>query len=637
LFQEPKGIAVDSLGNVFVADSHNNTIRKGTFTQYAPASLIPYTVSGTNGQIVVTLTQPPTNGGWRLPWELAWRQSGEEATNLAPGNYPIEFREVPGFVIFPLTDPVAVTNNGVTPVSREYYPTINPTDPNSASGSLTVNLGPNPPPGAGWRFLGDSAAFLPSGYTTNLLPGVYLIEFASVTNRSTPPREAVQISSGASAFLSVNYLVSLTKPAGVSLPMAVPVANILDVTNYSFGFNGQLQTEAGLGSGVAVQPQVVLTAAHLVFNDQTLSYARQLYWIFRQDEPQRSRAIYVLSGYAAQRTNDLHVYAPDVSTPQSRNLDVAALYFQLPVAGGGHGGYLPSDAVPNPWLTGSTLKMLVGFPVDGSLFGDDSVVPGKMYQTLPRSDALTQSTDPVPDQQVYIAPWFLSYPGNSGGPFYAQLNGYYYPVGVYLGTFYNGADPYASMVRAIDSNVVNLITTAATLGETGTNNTGGGPITFIPTPILNGSNAIYIQVRLNPQAAVQAGAGWRLHGDSSFGSDANYTRAVLTNGASIEFNTNVPGWNPPASQTVQLTAAVPNVISNVFYTVKPPALQFKLGIGLGITGTTNTSYRLERLSSLSTNSWTPVRTNTLTNGFNLSLPWPFTNGPASFYRAVWLP
>jgi hypothetical protein len=33
----------------------------------------------------------------------------------------------------------------------------------------------------------------------------------------------------------------------------------------------------------------------------------------------------------------------------------------------------------------------------------------------------------------------------------------------------------------------------------------------------------------------------------------------------------------------------------------------------------------------------PLKTNTLGPGFNLLLPWPPTNGPAAFYRAVWLP
>src|SRR5476651_2292845 len=135
--------------------------------------------------------------------------------------------------------------------------------------------------------------------------------------------------------------------------------------------------------------------------------------------------------------------------------------------------------------------MLAGYPVDGSLFGDASIVPGMMYQTDPQPYALSLATDPVTNQQVYVAPWFLSYPGNSGGPVYVQFNGYYYPAGVYLGTLFNGSQPYASAVRAIDSAVVNLITKAGTLGDGGTNNAGGGVITIIPNQAINAANPGY--------------------------------------------------------------------------------------------------------------------------------------------------
>jgi hypothetical protein len=203
----------------------------------------------------------------------------------------------------------------------------------------------------------------------------------------------------------------------------VPVSpnEISDLADYPFGFDGQLQTDVGYGSGVAVSTNVVLTAAHLVFNDETLAFVNQAYWFWQQQPgastfvPQPARGWYVLSGYAAQRTNDLlGGFAPDQSSPQSRNEDVAALYFNLPVAGGGFGGYLPSDAQPNLWLTSSAEKILAGYPVDGSVFGA-SVTNGQLYEVGPQPYPLTLATDPVADQQVYTATWFLSYPGNSGG------------------------------------------------------------------------------------------------------------------------------------------------------------------------------------------------------------------------------
>jgi hypothetical protein len=40
---------------------------------------------------------------------------------------------------------------------------------------------------------------------------------------------------------------------------------------------------------------------------------------------------------------------------------------------------------------------------------------------------------------------------------------------------------------------------------------------------------------------------------------------------------------------------------------------------------------------LSSGTWLALKTNTLGPGFNQVLPWPPTNGPAGFYRAVWLP
>jgi len=214
-----------------------------------------------------------------------------------------------------------------------------------------------------------------------------------------------------------------------------------------------------------------------------------------------------------------------------------------------------------------------------------------------------------------------------------QLNGYFYQAGVYLGTLFNGS-AYQSVVRAIDGDVVNLITNAAAI-VTGQNNTGGGVITFIYNGNLSTTNPAYLQIVLGPPAAVQAGAGWRLYGDSTYGTPANYTRSVTTNGASIEFSP-VEGWNPPTTITIQLT---PGTITstNISYTVVPPVMLFAAQTGLGMTGTFNTSYRVERSPSLLSGSWLSVSTNTLSNGFNLLLPWPTTNGPASFYRAVWLP
>lgn len=643
-FNEPFDFALDAARALYVADTGNNTIRKGVFTQYTPTNPVHYASPPMNGQLTVILLPPEANGQWRFPWEPGWRSSGSTAIGLVIGNYPIEFKNVPGYLTL-RTLPVQVTGGAPTTVTNEYFPTISAGDISSNPGNLIVYLGPTPPNGGGWRFLGENTPFLSTGYSTNLSSGNYLVEFAFVSGRIKPPTQLVQINSGTPTVLSLNYLLAAAPPAGVDLPFRVPTDRINDLGNYPFGFNGQLQSDVGYGSGVAVESNVVLTAAHLVFNDQNLSYVSQAHWFFRRDVgiseplPQAARGWYVLSGYATQRTNDLQSgYFPDQSTPPSRNVDVAALYFLLPVAGGGHGGYLPSDAVPNTWLTSTALKMLAGYPIDGSQFGDAGIEMGKMYQTSPQPYPLNISPDPVPmQQQVYTAPWFLSYSGNSGGPLYVQLNGYYYPAAVYLGTLFSGAQPYASIVRAIDSNVVNIITLAARLGDSGTNNTGGGVITVIPSQAINAKNPGYVQLQLGPPAALRAGAAWRLQGDRPYSTATNYTRKVdSTNAVVVEFK-EIPGWILP---TTQALALVPNdfrVLSG-FYTVGNPVLMADRTLGLGIIGTTGTVYRIESRASFDSHMWVS-QTSPYTissNSFNIVLP-PRTNGPPIFYRAVWVP
>jgi len=407
----------------------------------------------------------------------------------------------------------------------------------------------------------------------------------------------------------------------------------------------------GYGSGVAVQENVVLTAAHMIFDDESLSYVSQAYWYFQEEagvfapDPLPARGWYVLSGYAdqgttnyaAQRTNDLRGgFVPNESSPQSRNMDVAALYFLSPVANGGYGGYLPSDGLPNPWLTSTTNKMLVGYPMDGSQFGITNIVSGEMYVTGPQTNRLSPATNLVNGQQeVYTASWFLSYPGNSGGPFYVEFDGYYYPAGVYLGTLYSGKVPYASAVRAIDSNVVKMITLAASLGDSGTNYSGGGVLTIFPVGVST-NHPGYLVLQLGPPAAVQAGAAWKLTNqpDSYYlNTNISAQEITTTNALALQFK-KISGWNFPTNRSVVVVPGPP-VTNTAFYTATNPLLSLDLvnGLRLSGNGATNTTYQIQRSFSLEGGTWVPFKTNTvISNGFNL-----ITNHPTpGFYRALWL-
>lgn len=641
LFDGPSDVAVDNSGNLYIADAGNNIIRKGVFSQFGPANLTSYVPAPMNASLSFTLTPPEANGQWHFPWEQGWHNSGDTVSNLVAGNYTAVFRSLPGWLAYPPSLTVVLTNNGSTIIPNQYFPAAG-ANTNNGAGTLVVNLGVNPPPGAGWDFIGDNNPTLPSGLSTNLAPGNYLIEFAYANGRVKPSNLSVPVAAGQTTYVNVSYLLAGSAPANTYLPSLVPLANMTNVNQYPFGYCGQLESDVGYGSGAAVSTNVVLTAAHLIFDDQTLSYVSQAYWFIQEEAsisqplPQAARGWYVLNGYAAQRTNDINSsYSPDQSSPQSQNLDVAALYFLQQVAGGGEGGYLPSDAVPNVWLTSTSLKMLVGYPVDGSQFGTN-VNAGQMYQTDPQPYPLTISADAVSGQQeVYQAPWFFSYPGNSGGPLYVQLNGYYYPAGVYLGTLYSGSTPTASLIRAIDSQVVNLITNAQTLGDSGTNGSGGG-VTILNSGLGLGT-AGYLQWQLGPPSAVTAGAAWQLAGDTSYSTATNYTEMVTTsNLVTVQFKP-VSGWHTPTNQTVKVLLGQLNIY-NATYTVSNPVLTYNPATGLGLSGTTGTLYELELRTNLVSGNWLPVSTNTLTNAaFNLLLPKSNFTNHSGFYRAVWLP
>ncbi len=150
---------------------------------------------------------------------------------------------------------------------------------------------------------------------------------------------------------------------------------------------------------------------------------------------------------------------------------------------------------------------------------------------------------------VYTASWFLSYPGNSGGPLYVKFNGYYYPAAVYLGSLGSGQNS-VSVVRAITSDVVNLINLAASLGDAGTNYTGGGVITITAS---GGSGLLaYVQVPIGPADAVAAGAAWRLSGTTAWSTGATFTEAIASGSSvTLEYKP-IPGWNLPTNNTVQI-------------------------------------------------------------------------------------
>lgn len=517
-------------------------------------SIFPDAVPPHTGQLSVYLLPTNSGGQWRLVREKFWRDSGDIVSRLASGRYEAEFKTVPGFLP-PENITKDVSAGALTMVTNRYPISLSPTP----TGPLTVTIQPPSVANASdinargqWRLLGQSNWLDSAATLTNLLATNQIIEFKSIPSYDTPPLRAVLVAPNPNNSVEITYESSGPDP-NCSPPGVVPYNLVTNARpSLPYLYTGQLLSEVGYGSGCVVKKRVVLTAAHTVFNDGTLAFASpsNVKWFFQryagQFEPptQTPRGWYVLSGYASARTNDVHDLGAGNSSPASQSLDAAALYFFENAGRGGQSGYLVSDPT-NQWLTSGALMTLVGYPVENVT----EATRGQVYST-PIFDYIF---DPVTNG-VFSTADICGYPGMSGGPLFVfnDVNNTFHPAAVYLG----GSDE--AIVRTIDASVADLINRADATAHTGNNNTGGGVI-LISSSATGGGNA-YLEVTLGPQAAIDAGGGWRVQGGSIYvnASDAltYFTQAVSI---TIEFNP-VSGWEEPPTNTVSVTPGQTTVI-----------------------------------------------------------------------------
>lgn len=602
-----------------------------------------------NASLQVFLQGANGQGQWRFTWERIWRDGGAVAPNLPTGNYEIEFKpllhaSVPagGPFLIPILPGEAVVTNFT------YGP-----DPNTGSGSLRITIypasvanSPNPNNHGQWRIRGENV-WHDSGLTNGLPVGSYVVDFKPVADPEvvwvTPLSLLAVISSNqineplpAYSTYTLGEAVDGIKPS--PLPASFPT-----LTNAPYLYCGQILSGAGYGSGFVVKERVVLTAAHVVFEDANLTFFSPA-WFFQQQlgsyepPPIFPRGACVRTGYAARRAQETN---SGNTSLELRNLDVATLYFQEDAlaqkanyAGrGGYGGYLASNAATNEWLSSHSGKLLAGYPIEGP-----GVEPGKLCAVVPMDYQFRLEQD-----RVYSTTDFSSYPGNSGGAICVQYGTNYYPAAVYLGGFSK------SMVRTIDSNVVDLITQAEIASNGGGDSTGGGVIRVLAKVGTNGTVRGSAQVLVGPPSAIAAGAAWRIGvGATNFlaqyrdyNTSTNPLNLAVLSGLpdpsfTVEF-TNIAGFTAPVAHAVSVVSDM-NVEIPATYTAGPARL-FITTNSLSITGTHGTAYRIEYQNSLRPGgAWSTQHAQlVISNGTSAIVP-QSVPPPVSqrFYRAVWL-
>ncbi|MEP4077328.1 choice-of-anchor tandem repeat GloVer-containing protein [Haloferula sp.] len=496
---------------------------------------------GAQGSILVTI-EPSGIGGWRFEGEKSWRPSGIPVGGLARGVRSIHFRPVAGY-LQPPSETVFVDNSLIPSIERNYYETT------AGSASLTITLKPDSiaqgSNRAQWRLLGeDDGPWRDSGTTLGgLVPGSYLIECKPVAGRNTPQPNSVLIEESAITARTITYFIADTT-AGTP-PAPVPPETATDYTN-SHSFVGQIRSNAGNGSGFVVRNSVVATAAHVIFDDSTLSGYTDLQWLEQRDagtyepEPLIPRGTFIFTDYAARRATEA---TPGSLAQESQNMDVGVLYFAESDLVGWYGFSIPSllvsEMTENEFLGSSANKILIGYP-------NNDVPPsnqGRMHATPPANATFTRVFD-----QTYITPGIRGSDLTSGGPLCVQRpDGYYYPAAIHVG----GSSQ--TTVRAIDSGITALFTWAenAALGN-GDNPPSGGPTMTGVTGSILPSDFGEIMVTIEPPAARASGAAWQLspsNPDTHPIPSGNRKSRLAPGSYSLKFRT-IPGFATPDTQMV---------------------------------------------------------------------------------------
>ncbi len=502
-----------------------------------------------SGFVLVNLTPSGIASGWRFAGETRWRANGVPATGLTSGDRRIEFRPLPGYRT-PAPEAITVTSGeAATFVSKNYV-----ADAGAAKGSLRVILKPDSLASIGlaqWRLLGETTWRDSDASAANLAVGFHVIECKPVSERRTPSLVSAEVRAN---LVSESVLTYFLAGEATGTPAEVLPYDLAAVDS-SAASVGQLRSSVGSGTGFAVSERVVATAGHVVFDDSTLTFVPDLEWLFQRDAdiheplPQAAQGVHLMTGYAARRTAER---TPGTSSPQSQSLDVAAVYFAEEIGRGAQSGYLASDLAVNEYLTSTSLKTLVGYPVEGVPASDR----GRLHATPPGNVSFTAA-----GESTYSTRDLLGLGGLSGAPLcVARENGTFYPAGIYL-----GGDGRA-VVRAIDSRVTALFREARISATGGGNNTGGGITLSTVVSFGEGEPAPgALKVIIEPASAREAGAAWAL-GAEGFTSTSGNQRNGLDGGVYDLTLKDVPGFRAPTAQVMQVTN---NQLTTITFTYAP--------------------------------------------------------------------
>ena len=231
------------------------------------------------------------------------------------------------------------------------------------------------------------------------------------------------------------------------------------INEYPFNMVGRVSSEKGWGSGTAISQKVVLSAAHVFFDDEILVdwHPGPFEWNLRHSPSNRD---FDISARSYQHFSDyaeaIRRFDPGDGTAswEQFNLDVICLIFYNDVANGGYARLGLNR------ITDYSDKMIVGYP---NLNYSDSDPRRQTMHSTSLEGSLTwyrvvSHTDRLNNiPRTYRTDDLSAGPGNSGGPVFGLVN---FSTGLdwgVVGIHVGGISGEDSVAVGIDNDVYDLI------------------------------------------------------------------------------------------------------------------------------------------------------------------------------------
>jgi len=165
--------------------------------QFAMDDLLVVTAAGA---LTVTITPPAAvdaGAQWTVD-QITWQDSGDTVSNLAAGQYTVQFSDVAGWSP-PADQGVTIVVGQLTRATGNYQP----------QGLLQATIRPPGVVDAGAQWTIDGLTWQDSGETlSNLTAGQYTVEFSDIIGWVTPTNQVVAITGGETAIVTGDYFPS---------------------------------------------------------------------------------------------------------------------------------------------------------------------------------------------------------------------------------------------------------------------------------------------------------------------------------------------------------------------------------------------------------------------------------------------